>query len=105
MSETETVGRYCYTIKLIGVLATAASTRQVRIDSETELSLTEVISNLLAQVDNRQFKDLLIDSATNSPLPNVIILLDEQDCKLFQGMRTKLDSETVITIIPVAHGG
>jgi molybdopterin converting factor small subunit len=105
LSETETIYRYSYTVKLVGVLATAAGTRQVSIDSETELSLTDVISNLLARVHNRQFKELLIDSATNNPLPNVIMLLDEQDCKLFQGLRTKLDSETVVTIIPVAHGG
>ena len=105
MSETLTVSRYSYSIKLIGVLATAAGTRQVSIDSETELSLTDVISSLLARVDKRQFKELLIDSATNNPLPNVIMLLDEQDCNLFQGLRTMLDSETVVTIIPVAHGG
>ncbi len=105
MNETQTVNRYSYTIKLIGVLATAAGTRQVLINSETELSLTDVISSLLARVDNRQFKDLLIDSATNNPLPNVIMLLDEQDCNLFKGLRTMLDSETIVTIIPVAHGG
>jgi molybdopterin converting factor small subunit len=105
LSETETVHRYGCTVKLIGVLATAAGTRQVSIDSETELSLNDVISSLLARVDNRQFKDLLVDSATNNPLPNVIMLLDEQDCNLFQGLRTKLDPETVVTIIPVAHGG
>ncbi len=105
MSETLTVSRYSYSIKLIGVLATAAGTRQVSINSETELSLTDVISSLLARVDKRQFKELLIDSATNNPLPNVIMLLDEQDCNLFQGLRTMLDSETVVTIIPVAHGG
>ena len=105
MNETENVRRYSCTIKLIGVLATAAGRRQVPIDSETELSLTDAISKLLIEVDNCQFKDLLIDSATNNPLPNVIMLLDEQDCNLFQGLRTKLDPETVVTIIPVAHGG
>jgi len=105
LSETLTVSRYSYSIKLIGVLATAAGTRQVSINSETELSLTDVISSLLARVDKRQFKELLIDSATNNPLPNVIMLLDEQDCNLFQGLRTMLESETVVTIIPVAHGG
>jgi len=105
LTETETLQRYSYEIRLIGVLATAAGTRQVLIDSETELSLNDVISRLLARVDNRQFRDLLVDSATNNPLPNVIMLLDEQDCNLFQGMGTKLDPETVVTIIPVAHGG
>ncbi len=105
MNETVSVHNSSYTIKLIGVLATAAGKRQVQLDSETELSLADVISRLLIQVDNRQFKDLLIDSATNSPLPNVILLLDEQDCNMFQGLLTKLDPETVVTIIPVAHGG
>jgi molybdopterin converting factor small subunit len=105
LSETLTVKRYSYSVKLIGVLATAAGTRQVSMNSETELSLTDVISRLLARVDRRQFKELLIDSATNNPLPNVIMLLDEQDCNLFQGLGTMLDSETVVTIIPVAHGG
>ena len=105
MSETLTVSRYSYSIRLIGVLATAAGTRQVSIDSETELSLTDVISSLLGRVDKPQFKELLIDSATNNPLPNVIMLLDEQDCNLFQGLQTMLDSEIVVTIIPVAHGG
>ena len=76
MSETQTVSRLSYTVKLIGVLATAAGTRRVLVNSETELSLTDVISKL-----------------------------DEQDCNLFQGLRTKLDPETVVTIIPVAHGG
>jgi hypothetical protein len=105
LTETETLQRYSYEIKLIGVLATAAGKRQVLIHSETELSLNDVISSLLARVDNRQFRDLLVDSATNNPLPNVIMLLDEQDCNLFQGLRTKLDPGTTVTIIPVAHGG
>jgi molybdopterin converting factor small subunit len=105
LSETQTVSRYSYSVKLIGVLATAAGTRQVSINSENELSLADVTSSLLARVDKPQFKELLIDSATNNPLPNVIMLLDEQDCNLFQGLRTMLDSETVVTIIPVAHGG
>jgi molybdopterin converting factor small subunit len=105
LSETQTVSRYTYAIKLIGVLATAAGQRQLSISSETELSLSDLITSLLVQVDKRQFRDLLIDSGTNNPLPNVIMLLDEQDCNLFQGLRTRLESQTTITIIPVAHGG
>src|SRR5207245_11270272 len=89
LNETQTLNQYSYTVKLIGVLATAAGTRQVSLDSETELSLTDVISSLLSRVDNRQFKYLLIDSATNTPLPNVIMLLDEQDCKLFSVLLSK----------------
>src|SRR5438445_3462999 len=90
LNETQTISQYSYTIRLIGVLATAAGTRQVSLDSETEHSLTDVISSLLARVSNRQFRDVLIDSATNNPLPNVIMLVDEQDCNLFEVLLTKL---------------
>jgi len=67
--------------------------------------LSGLISRLLAEVDKRQFTNLLIDSATNNPLPNVIILLNDQDCNLFQGLNTELEPGTLVTIIPVAHGG
>ena len=100
-----TVAKVSYSVKLIGVLASAATKRQIEIESPNALSLSDLISHLVLQVDSRQFKDLLIDSATNNPLPNVIILLNDQDCNLFQGLRTQLEPGTLVTIIPVAHGG
>ena len=94
-----------FKIRLIGVLGSAAGRRKVSIQGPARLSVSELIENLLSEVDNRQFRELLVDSATNNPLPNVIILLNDQDCNLFQGLGTKLDAGTVVTIIPVAHGG
>ncbi|MBO0888598.1 MoaD/ThiS family protein, partial [Candidatus Bathyarchaeota archaeon] len=79
--------------------------REVEIESQSEMALSDVITKLVAQVNNRQFTELLIDSATNNPLPNVIILLNDQDCNLFQGLKTRLEPGTILTIIPVAHGG
>jgi len=105
LSETETISSANYRVKLIGVLATAAGSRAIEIESSRLLVLSDLISTLLAQVNKSQFTDLLIDSATNSPLPNVIILLNDIDCNLFQGLKTKLSPGTLVTIIPVAHGG
>jgi len=105
LSETRTVSLADYKVKLIGVLASAAGRREVGIEGPPGLTLSELISRLLVQVNKSQFADLLIDSATNNPLPNVIILLNDQDCNLFEGLRTKLEHGTLITIIPVAHGG
>ncbi len=105
MSETQTVGSNVYTVRLIGVLATAVGKREVEIQASSQLTVSDLIATLLNQVQNRQFKDFLVDSATNDPRPNVIILLNEQDCNIFQGLETRLDAGTVITIIPVAHGG
>ncbi len=105
MSRTETLTSAEYRFKLIGVLATAAGNREINIKGADRLSLSELISQLVLQVNKNQFKELLVDSATNNPLPNVIMLLNEQDCNLFDGLRTRLKNGTTVTVIPVAHGG
>lgn len=105
MSQTKTDTAADYRFKLIGVLATAAGRRELSVKCPGELLLSELISHLLLEVKTQQFRDLLIDSATKSPLPNVILLLNDQDCNLFQGLKTHVKTGTTVTIIPVAHGG
>ena len=105
MTESETSATSCYRVRLIGVLASAAGNREIEIDGPKGMSLFDLVSKLTRGVNNRQFKELLIDSATESPLPNVIILLNDQDCNLFNGLKTELAPGSLVTIIPVAHGG
>lgn len=105
LSQTESVTPGVYHFKLIGVLATAAGNRELSLKGPSGASLSELISNLLLKVKSQQFRDLLIDSATNNPLPNVILLLNDQDCNLFQGLKTRIKTGTTVTLIPVAHGG
>lgn len=105
MSRVGSLFAATYRVRPIGVLATAAGRREIKIEGPGEMLLSDLISKLVLDVNNRQFTELLMDSATKNPLPNVIILLNEQDCNLFEGMNTKLDSGTCVTIIPVAHGG
>ena len=105
MNEIDPVFAGTYQVRPIGVLATAAGKREISVEGPGEMLLSELISRLVLDVNNRQFTELLIDSATKNPLPNVIILLNDQDCNLFQGMNTKLETGTNVTIIPVAHGG
>ena len=69
------------------------------------LTVSKLVDDLVRRVGSHQFEELLIDSATKDPRPNVIILLDDQDCNLFSGLGTKLEKDSTVTIIPVAHGG
>ena len=103
MSSTTTT--FSYRVKLIGVLGSAAGKREIEIVGPPEMRLTDLISRLLEEVKSVQFKELLIDSATGTPLPNVIILLNDHDCNLFEGLKTRIEPESLLTIIPVAHGG
>ena len=94
-----------YRVKLIGVLGSAAGNREMEIAGPAGLMVEDLISRLLVEVKNGQFKELLIDSATGTPLPNVIMLINDHDCNLFEGLKTRLEPDAVLTIIPVAHGG
>lgn len=103
MSETTTTN--AVRVKLIGVLGSAAGRREIDLEWSEPLTVSDLLGNLLKKVDNHQFQDFLIDSGTNDPRPNVIILLNERDCNLFSGLRTKIEKGATVTIIPVAHGG
>ena len=105
MSDNATASTSSYRVKLVGVLSSAAGKREMEIVGPAGLRVEELISRLLVEVTNGQFKELLIDAATGTPLPNVIMLLNEHDCNLFEGLKTRLEPETLLTIIPVAHGG
>ena len=92
-------------VKLIGVLASAAGEREIRLEVPGPQTVADFVSRLLQTVGKRQFKEFLVDSGTGDPRPNVIILLDEQDCNLFGGLEAIVQPKTTVTIIPVAHGG
>jgi len=92
-------------VKLIGVLGSAAGSREIVLPAPNALAVQEIISMLLKSVGNKFFRDLLVDAGTEDPRPNVIILLNDQDYNIFDGLKTQVAPGTRVTIIPVAHGG
>ena len=105
MNETVTMPSQIVPVKLIGVLGSAAGNREIMLPAPNALAVQELISMLLKTVGNTFFRDLLVDAGTEHPRPNVIILLNDQDCNIFDGLRTQIEPGTKVTIIPVAHGG
>jgi len=105
LSETATIPIEAVPVKLIGVLGSAAGNREIMLPVSTILTVQELISALLKTVGNKFFRELLVDVGTEDPRPNVIILLNDQDCNIFDGLKTQIKPGTRVTIIPVAHGG
>ena len=93
------------TVKLVGVLGSAAGSREIRLPIGVGTTVQELVSLLMKTVDKRFFQDLLVEAGTGDPRPNVIILLNDQDCNVFEGLRTHVEPGSRVTIIPVAHGG
>ena len=105
MNETMTLPVNVVPVKLIGVLGSAAGNREIMLPVSTILTVQELISALLKTVGNKFFRELLVDVGTEDPRSNVIILLNDQDCNIFDGLKTRIEPGTTVTIIPVAHGG
>ena len=105
MNETLTLTVNVVSVKLIGVLGSAAGNREIMLPVSTILTVQELISALLKTVGNKFFRELLVDVGTEDPRSNVIILLNDQDCNIFDGLKTRIEPGTTVTIIPVAHGG
>jgi molybdopterin converting factor small subunit len=105
LNEAVTLPFQVVPVKLIGVLGSAAGNREVVLPAPNVLTVQELISALLKTVGNKFFRELLVDPGTEDPRPNVIILLNDQDCNIFDGLKTRIQPGTRVTIIPVAHGG
>ncbi len=105
MSELAVHQQDSVSVKLIGVLGSAAGNRELEIPVPEALNVQELISKLLQQVGTKTFRELLVDAGTEDPRANVIILLNDQDYNIFQGLKTSVEPGTRVTIIPVAHGG
>jgi molybdopterin converting factor small subunit len=105
LNEAVTLPVQVVPVKLIGVLGSAAGNREVVLPAPNVLTVQELISALLKTVGNKFFRELLVDAGTEDPRPNVIILLNDQDCSIFDGLKTQIQPGTRVTIIPVAHGG
>lgn len=92
-------------VKLVGVLGSAAGNREITLHVQDGSTVQQLVSSLLKTVDEKFFHDLLVEPGTEDPRPNVLILLNDQDCNVFDGLKTQVDPGTRVTIIPVAHGG
>lgn len=105
MNETASIPVGTVPVKLIGVLGSAARNRELLVPAPNVRTVQDLISTLLRTVGNRSFRELLVEAGTEDPRPNVIILLNDQDCNIFDGLKTQIAPGTRVTIIPVAHGG
>jgi molybdopterin converting factor small subunit len=105
LNEAVTIPVEVVPVKLIGVLGSAAGSREIVLPARSVLTVQELISTLLNAVGNKFFRELLVDAGTDDPRSNVIILLNDQDCNIFDGLKTQVEPGTKVTIIPVAHGG
>lgn len=74
---------------------------------KVELKEKATIGTLIQQLDfmNPEIIETLMDSEVDGRVPNLLILLNNREISIYNGLQTRLNDEDVVTIIPVSHGG
>ena len=90
-------------IKLLGTLKWAAGKEQQEIETLEPLNVGELLENLA--VNSSRMKSILNENIIENSRPNMIILINEVEIGLLEGLNTDLLDGDILTLIPTAHGG
>ena len=91
-------------VGFVGVLRKLADKERIALEFDDPVAVEDVISKL-ARCFSPAFKQALIDPELNDPRPNVVILVNEQEIGVLQGLETRVGDGDRLTVIPVSHGG
>ena len=93
------------TLKFLSTLKTVAKKREITIIlNETNEILGKLLLELCEEWDPH-VKELIFGIGSNNLNPNILILVNDVEIHLMNGLDTILMDGDVITIIPSIHGG
>jgi molybdopterin synthase sulfur carrier subunit len=88
----------------VGVLRKLADEEKVALEFDDPVAVRDIVLKLTRRF-SPAFRQALIDPELNDPRPNVVILVNEQEIGVLQGLETRVSDGDILTIIPVSHGG
>jgi molybdopterin synthase sulfur carrier subunit len=93
------------TVKFIGALRHASGKTKLTFNCKSEtLTVKELILKLLEETP--QLKSSLIDQQTDGSFKtNALILVNDREISVLNGIETKLSEGDEIVFVPVVHGG
>ena len=91
-------------VGFVAVLRQLAGAEEMTLDFEAPVTIKDVVSELTSRL-SPAFKHALMNPELDDPRPNVIILVNEREIGVLQGLETRVDHGDRLKIIPVSHGG
>ncbi|RLI21726.1 molybdopterin synthase sulfur carrier subunit [Candidatus Bathyarchaeota archaeon] len=92
-------------VELTGILRRIAGKGTVTLSLKEKSTIKDLIFKL-TELFSSEFKRALIDPELNSPMPNVLILLNGKEVRVLpKGLESEIKNGDKIVIIPVTHGG
>ncbi len=91
------------TVKLIGALRHTANTSKLALSCKKNTSIKDLLSEIAREVP--ALSRSLLDQQLESPTPNVLILVNNKEISVLNGLETTLQNNDEVVLVPVVHGG
>lgn len=92
-------------VRLIGVFRVLSGKSKLLVELEEEPAIVRKMIQKLVEELSPEFKEALIDPELKGPQPNALILVNGKEISVLEGMKTELNKDDEIVLIPVSHGG
>jgi molybdopterin converting factor small subunit len=92
------------TVKFVGALRRVANKSAMVLSCSTNFSVKDLIQKILLDIPELK-KDIINQQMDGTIKNTVLILVNEREIGVLNGLDTLLTNEDEIVFIPVAHGG
>lgn len=90
-------------IRFIGSLRSSARKSKLELTPREATTLKQVVKKIAELLPI--LRNALIDVELDDPRPNVLILINERDISVLEGLQTKIKDGDEVSFIPIVHGG
>ena len=90
-------------VRFVGSLRSSTQKNKLELNFGKVITVKEVVDRLVGKIP--KLKSALVDIELNDPRPNVLILVNEKDISVLNGLETKVKDGDDLVFIPIIHGG
>lgn len=91
-------------VKLHGIFQISSGQSEVKIRLGESATVGDVVEKLVASFPP-EFKEALVDPVLREPRPNALILVNEREIGVLNGVGTAVRDGDEVVFVPVTHGG
>ncbi len=89
--------------KFIGSFRSLSRASRLSVSLDNRTTIADAIHKIAGK--NLRLKNALIDPELNTPANGTLILINEKEISVLNGLETKLKEGDEVVFVPVAHGG
>jgi len=91
------------TVRFVGSLRNIIGKSKITLNIDEKITLKELIGLIVEEFP--QAKRTLIDPELEDPRPNALIIVNDREISVLNGLETVLKDGDKVVFVPVSHGG